>query len=35
VRIHLNNGYWFTVLGPRAEDFLALIGSRLGARFKG
>ena len=34
VRIYLNNGYWFTVSGPNAEDVLSLIKSRTCVWFK-
>ena len=28
VRIHLNDGYWFTLSGPKAEEILGLIKNR-------
>ena len=34
VRIYLNNGYWFTVTGPKAAEVLSLIRERGRARFK-
>jgi len=28
VRVHLNDGYWFTLSGPKAEEVLRLIKNR-------
>jgi hypothetical protein len=33
--VYLDNGYWFTLSGPKAEDLLRLIRSRLCVGFKG
>jgi hypothetical protein len=32
--IYLDNGYWFTLSGPKAEELLHLIKSRLYVGFK-
>lgn len=34
LRVYLNNGYWFTVSGPLADDVLNLIKARLCVQFK-
>ena len=34
VRVYLNNGYWFTVLGPKAAEVLSLIKERANMQFK-
>jgi dUTPase len=34
VRVHLNNGYWFTVSGTKVEEVLSLIRERASVRFK-
>ncbi|MGC8642713.1 MAG: hypothetical protein ACP5XB_22880 [Isosphaeraceae bacterium] len=34
MRIYLNNGYWFTVTGPKAAEVLSLIREHGRARFK-
>ena len=32
IRVYLNNGYWFTVAGPKAAEVLSLIKERGRAR---
>ncbi len=34
VRIYLNNGYWFTLTGPKAEEVLNMIKNLAFTRFK-
>jgi len=33
VKVHLNNGYWFTLSGSKAEDVLTVIKERACIRF--
>ncbi len=35
VRVYLNNGYWFTLSGPKAAEVIGLINSRACVHFKG
>ena len=34
VRIYLNNGYWFTLSGPKAEEVLSMIKNLAFVSFK-
>ncbi len=34
LKVYLNNGYWFTISGPMADDLLYLINTRLCLQFK-
>ena len=34
MRVYLNNGYWFTVMGPKAGEILSLIKQRARMQFK-
>jgi len=34
VKVYLNNGYWFTLSGPKAAEVIGLIKSRMCVRFK-
>ena len=34
VRIYLNNGYWFTLSGPKAEEILNMIKNSASIGFK-
>jgi len=34
VKVYLNNGYWFTLSGPKAAEVVGLIKSRACVRFK-
>ena len=33
VKVYLNNGYWFTVSGPKADEVMGLIKNRLCVQF--
>ena len=33
VKVYLNNGYWFTLSGPKIEEILSLIRDRVSVRF--
>ncbi len=34
LKVYLNNGYWFTVVGPQAAELLSLIKSCATVQFK-
>ena len=34
LRVYLNNGYWFTVVGPKVAEVLSLIKERARVQFK-
>ena len=34
MRVYLNNGYWFTLSGPKAEEVLSLIREPYCVTFK-
>jgi hypothetical protein len=34
LKVYLNNGYWFTVSGPKADEVLRLIQNRLCIQFR-
>ena len=34
MRIYLNNGYWFTVSGPKAEEVLRMVRTRGSISFR-
>jgi hypothetical protein len=34
LKVYLNNGYWFTLSGPKAADVLSLIQTRMCVQFR-